>query len=65
MSRLQAISLTTRSEIIRFCSDENGATAIEYSVVAAGVGLTVSTTVWNLGGKLKSTFYDKLASLLP
>jgi pilus assembly protein Flp/PilA len=52
-------------QFARFCADENGATAIEYGMIAAGVGGFIATTVWGLGSKLKSTFYDKLASLFP
>ena len=43
--------------------DESGATAIEYGLVAAGVGVTVAGTVWSVGGKVKATLYDKLATM--
>jgi pilus assembly protein Flp/PilA len=47
----------------RFAADETGATAIEYSMIAAGVGVAISAAVWSLGTAIKTTFYDKLASL--
>lgn len=49
----------------RFIADERGATAIEYAMIAAGVGCAVAGTVWNVGSTLKTTFYDKLAALFP
>ena len=48
----------------RFASDESGATAIEYALVAAGVGAAVASTVWAVGSSVKTTLYDKLAALL-
>jgi pilus assembly protein Flp/PilA len=47
----------------RFLADERGATAIEYSMIAAGVGVAIASTVWSLGTAIKTTFYDKLANL--
>jgi len=44
--------------------DDSGATAIEYALVASGIGLAVATTVLSLGSTLKTTFYDKLAAML-
>jgi pilus assembly protein Flp/PilA len=56
---------TIRSLAARFCDDESGATAIEYAMIAAGVGGFIAATVMNVGSTLKTTFYDKLASLFP
>ena len=47
----------------RFVSDERGATAVEYAMIAAGVGATIAATVWGLGAEVKATLYDKLAQL--
>jgi pilus assembly protein Flp/PilA len=52
-------------QFARFYADESGATAIEYAMIAAGVGGFIATTVWNLGTQLKTTFYDKLGSIFP
>jgi Flp pilus assembly pilin Flp len=49
---------------IRFIGDEAAATAIEYSLMAAGIGLAVATTVMSLGSTVKSTFYDRLMALM-
>jgi Flp pilus assembly pilin Flp len=47
----------------RFLADTKGATAIEYALVASGIGVAVAGTIWNLGGEIKTTLYDKLVSL--
>jgi pilus assembly protein Flp/PilA len=39
-----------------FCADEKGATAIEYSVIAAGIALAIITVVQGLGVKVTSLF---------
>ena len=48
----------------RFIGDERAATAIEYSLMAAGIALAVATTVMSLGSTVKSTFYDRLMALM-
>ena len=47
----------------RLLVDERGATAIEYAMIAAGVGVTIASTVWGVGSALKQNWYDKLASM--
>ncbi len=39
-----------------FASDEFGATAIEYGLIAAGISVAIITVVNTLGSQLKSTF---------
>ena len=56
---------TIRSIAVRFGDDQNGATAIEYGIIAAGVGAFVAAAVMSLGSHLNTTFYDKLAALFP
>src|SRR5262245_5986476 len=55
----------TRSETLvhRFLRDKSGATAIEYGLIAAGIGGTVAATIWNVGADVKSNLYDKVASM--
>ena len=48
----------------RLLKDRNGATAIEYGLIAAGVGGTVAATVWNLGSALKQNWWDKLLAAM-
>jgi pilus assembly protein Flp/PilA len=42
--------------IRKFLRDENGATAIEYGLVAAGISVAIITVVKGLGDKLVLTF---------
>jgi len=42
--------------IRKFLKDENGATAIEYGLIAAGISVAIIATVNSLGGKLVTTF---------
>ena len=44
--------------------DQNGATAIEYAIVAAGVGAVVAATVYALGNQISANFYDQLLKVL-
>lgn len=44
------------SVIARFFRDEQGATAIEYGLIAAGISVAIIATVAGLGSKLNSTF---------
>jgi Flp pilus assembly pilin Flp len=44
-------------------ANEAGATAIEYALIAAGVGAAIATTVWNFGSALKTNFYDVIAAM--
>jgi pilus assembly protein Flp/PilA len=49
--------------LARFWSDESGATAIEYGLIAAGISVAIITVVGGLGTKLKSTFTAVNAAL--
>jgi pilus assembly protein Flp/PilA len=42
--------------IRKFLKDENGATAIEYGLIAAGISVAIIATVTSLGAKLVTTF---------
>ena len=39
-----------------FLSDQSGATAIEYGLIAAGISVAIITAVSGLGSKLNTTF---------
>jgi pilus assembly protein Flp/PilA len=64
MTTFKAFASGTGRQIVRFGADETGATAIEYGMIAAGVGACVAGAVMSLGSNLKTTFYDKLAALM-
>jgi pilus assembly protein Flp/PilA len=40
----------------RFATDESGATAIEYGLIAAGISVAIIAVVQGVGSKLNSTF---------
>jgi pilus assembly protein Flp/PilA len=48
----------------RFRADERGATAIEYALIAAGIGATIAATVYNLGSTIKTTLWDKVGNAI-
>jgi len=50
-------------QVKRFAADERGATAIEYALIAAGIGATIASTVWGVGSDLKANWYDKMANI--
>ncbi len=49
--------------IQRFWSDESGATAIEYGLIAAGIALAIITVVNGLGTSLNEKFTSISTSL--
>jgi pilus assembly protein Flp/PilA len=50
--------------VTRFVSDESGATAIEYGLIAALVAVVLVTALGILGGKVAGTF-DKVSNAMP
>ncbi len=44
------------SLVSQFAKDNSGATAIEYSLIAAGVALAIISVVYEIGPKLVPTF---------
>jgi Flp pilus assembly pilin Flp len=65
MTRTSRLRRIITPACVRFIVDERGATAIEYALMAAGIGVTISATVFSLGSDLKANYYDKLAGLFP
>ena len=42
--------------LVRFLTDESGATAIEYGLIAAGIAVAILPVITGLGTHLKTTF---------
>jgi pilus assembly protein Flp/PilA len=42
--------------VMRFVSDETGATAIEYGLIAAGISVSIIAVVQGIGSRLNTTF---------
>ena len=47
----------------RFATDDSGATAIEYALIASGVSIVIVGTVATLGSNVKG-FYSNVATAL-
>ena len=45
-----------RTSLARFAKDESGSTAIEYTLIAAGIAIAILTAVNALGGSLAGLF---------
>jgi Flp pilus assembly pilin Flp len=58
-SQLRPIMTLLRA---RLAADEQGATAIEYALIASGVGAAVAATVYNLGSTTQG-LYSHLSSM--
>ncbi|MBR0716762.1 Flp family type IVb pilin [Bradyrhizobium liaoningense] len=52
-----------KSMLTKFWSDESGATAIEYGLIAAGIALAIITVVNSLGTTLNDKFGSISSSL--
>ena len=57
---LSKISLEAKLQrtFLKFLSDESGATAIEYGLIAAGISLAIIAVVNGLGTNLNTKFTD-------
>jgi len=53
-----------RRTLKRFAADSSGATAIEYGLIAAGVGAAIAGTVYNLGTVIETTLYGKILNAI-
>ena len=52
-----------RPTLVRFLSDQSGATAIEYGLIAAGISIAIIAVVQGLGTNLKGTFSSVSSAL--
>jgi pilus assembly protein Flp/PilA len=49
----------------RFLRAQEGATSIEYALIASGISVFILTAVTTVGSTLQTLFYDKLIALFP
>ena len=49
--------------LLKFLSDESGATAIEYGLIAAGIALAIVATITKLGATVEGLFGSVLTAL--
>ncbi|MCC7346849.1 MAG: Flp family type IVb pilin [Variibacter sp.] len=52
-----------KATVAEFLADKRGATAIEYAMIAAGIGVVIASTVWTLGSDIKTNLWDKVAAV--
>lgn len=64
MIRKSTFLSDTRFAAGRLLADERGATAIEYALIASGIGAAIISIVSGLGSTIVNNLYDKLASAL-
>jgi pilus assembly protein Flp/PilA len=62
-SRMNFLSSAMRGAS-RFVADERGATAIEYALIASGVGAAVAATVFGIGSTVTTNLYNKIAAMM-
>ena len=53
----------TARQFTRLLADERAATAIEYAMIAAGVGAAIAATVFTLGSSVKTNLYEKISDM--
>jgi pilus assembly protein Flp/PilA len=51
------------TQVARFLPAQEGATAIEYALIASGVSIAIVGAVTTLGSNIQTLFYDKLINL--
>jgi Flp pilus assembly pilin Flp len=64
MTKIDTLTASGRRHFQSFCADESAATAIEYAIIASGVGAFVAATVYKLGDGVKN-FFTTLAGMFP
>ena len=56
--------LMSMSTLRRFLADQEGATAIEYAMIASGISIVIAAVVVTIGDQIKANLYQKIANLL-
>jgi pilus assembly protein Flp/PilA len=63
MASTQSMEAGLRRSLLKFLSDQSGATAIEYGLIAAGIALAIIAVVNGLGSNLNTQFNSINTSL--
>ena len=63
MSSLATLCSKTGGKFRDMLFDESASTAIEYALIAAGVGAAIAATVFGLGTTVKQQLYDKILGI--
>jgi pilus assembly protein Flp/PilA len=54
----KSIGIEMHAFLFRLLRDENGATAIEYALIAGGIALAIVSAISALGGNVSAKFTD-------
>ncbi len=65
MTLICHVSEAVKRSLGRWVTQDDGATAIEYGLMAAGIALAISAAVWALGGNIVTMFDDLSGYLSP
>lgn len=60
---LRRPSSAITASVLRLLRDETGATAIEYAMIASGVGVVIAATIVSLGSTVKGMYTNVATSL--
>jgi len=63
MNSFETLCSNFARQFARLLVDERAATAIEYGMIAAGVGAAVAATVYTLGSSVKTNLYEKISDI--
>jgi pilus assembly protein Flp/PilA len=59
-----ALFRTALARSRRFAADQHGATAIEYGLMVALIGIAILATVFSMGQGIKNTLYGQISNAL-
>ena len=64
MTRPEPLPADTARGLRDFLADQRGATAIEYGLIAALIGVAIMSIVFTTGQNIKTTLYDRISTSL-
>ncbi len=59
-----ALFRSALGRLARFAADQRGATAIEYGLMVALIGIAILSTVFSMGQGIKNTLYGAITNAL-
>ena len=62
MARKSTLLANTKRTAGRFLADERGATAIEYALIASGIGAAIISIVLGVGNTVVNNLYNKVST---
>ena len=63
MVKKSDLLFSTRT-FVGFLADERGATAIEYALIASGIGGFIAAAVFGVGSSVMNNLYNKIAAAM-